>query len=103
MVIGVDIVNCVGATVSGSFNGLDVGVSLSNSDLTLKDAVFNDTTTAVKGIGHTPINAENVSHTEQYRGADASSDTENLTRNESHCGADATPLDIVRKLANANV
>ena len=68
------------------FDNYDVGVELINADLALKDSVFNNVATAVKGTGNTPIHAENVTHNECHWG-----------------GGDTTPLDIVRKFANANV
>lgn len=75
-----------GTVIDGcTFNNFDVGVELINADLTLKDSAFNNVATAVKGTGNTPIHAENVTH------------------NEFHWGGDATPLEIVRKFANANV
>lgn len=62
-----------------------VGVRVVNSNLTLKDTEFFNVATAVKGVGDTSITAENVTH------------------DEYSWGDNVTPLDLVRKFANANV
>lgn len=46
----------------GTFEGLDVGIHATDSDVDLRDCAFESTRVAVKGKGGT-LTAENVTHT----------------------------------------
>lgn len=83
---GIGSFNSRGITVDGAnFDGLDVGVEVVNGDCIIKGSEFNDVVTAVKGLGKTSIEASNLTHT------------------EPQWGGEPTPLEIVRRFANAYV
>lgn len=47
----------------GTFDGLDIGIHSTDSDIDLRDCAFESTRVAVKGKGGT-LAAENATHTE---------------------------------------
>jgi hypothetical protein len=86
MATGIHLENCANAVITGGkHTNLDVGISLKDSDVTLDGTEFKNVSTAVKGVGKTPIDAKNVTHT------------------DLHWDSNATPLDVVRRFANAYV
>ncbi|MNF98082.1 hypothetical protein D3C84_809300 [compost metagenome] len=70
---------------NGSIESSDVGICVKDSDLTLENVDFKNISTAVKGSGETPIDARNVTHAEM------------------HWDSNSTPIEIVRRFANAYV
>ena len=95
MSIGIYIKDATKTSIIGcSLSGLKIGVSATDSDLTIQDTSFNGVETAIKGTGNTSIDASNLTHSELPQAS---------LQSESHWGLDATSLEIIRKFANANV
>jgi len=86
MKIGIIVENCGNCVIqNGVVIGSELGMSVENSDIKLDRIAFENVSTAVRGTGDTPIDANNVTHTEM------------------DWAKDPTPLEMVKGIANVNV